>query len=69
MQVAEHVHTGVGFQLEHWSYSEVPFKGYNPICQFIIHDYTHICTVALTTQNAIPNPTNQIRALKRTSEL
>ena len=30
------------------SYSEVLF-GYNPIGQFIIHDYARICTVALTT--------------------
>ena len=30
-------------------YSEVLFKSYNPISQFIIYDYTRIRAVALTT--------------------
>ena len=33
------------------------FQSLNPIGQFIIHNYTRICAVALTTPQINPNPT------------
>jgi len=56
--------------------SRSAFQSSNPIGQFIIHIYIRIRAVALTTPSInpnptliTPNPTNHIRALKRTSVL
>jgi len=64
------------FQASKHDLSHSTFQSCNPIGQNIIHNYMRKCAVALTTPKLPPNPalinpnpTNQIKALKRNAVL
>ena len=53
-----------------YNLSRSTFQSSNPIiCQCNMHNYMHICTIALTTPYINPEPTNQISTLKPTAVL
>ena len=53
-----------------YNLSRSTFQSSNPIiCQCNMHNYMHICTIALTTPYINPEPTNHISTLKPTAVL